>query len=268
MRSSLWTLVFLAVSAPVPALAGTDLRIVDDPAWCREDGGNDGARHCEVREAVLPAGGLLGVDARPNGGIEVHGWDRGEARLRVKIVANADSEAAARELAGQVRVDTAGTVRAVGPERRRGHGWYASYRLDVPRRAQVRLQADNGGLHVADFAGDAELHTVNGGLHLAQVGGHVHGETVNGGVHMELSGTGWQGEGLELRTTNGGLHLEIPAGYNARLEMGTVNGGVDSDLPLTTHGHHTGGRIETTLGQGGPLLRVETTNGGLHVRRR
>lgn len=173
----------------------------------------------------------------------------------------------AQDLVGEVRIETAGTVKAVGAERSRGHGWYASFRLEVPRAAWLRLPADNGGLRLDDLAGDVELHTVNGGLHLERVGGHVHGETVNGGVHLALSGTEWQGEGLDLRTTNGGLHVAIPEGYNARLETGTVNGGVESDLPLTTRGRHTGGRIETDLGHGGRLVRVETTNGGLRLQR-
>jgi hypothetical protein len=189
-------------------------------------------------------------------------------RLRVKIVANAHTEAEARDVVGEVRLDLGDTVRAVGPDRAEARPWSASYRLEVPRGARVRLQADNGGLSLEGFLGQAELHTVNGGLHLDHVGGHVQGETVNGGIHVVLSGTQWQGEGLDLRTTNGGLHLAIPAGYNARLETGTANGGVRSDVPMTTRGRYTGGRIETALGSGGPLIRVETTNGGLHVQQR
>jgi hypothetical protein len=268
MRSTLWTLVSVAVLVPLPALAAADLRVVDDEGWCREDRVGEHARHCEVREATLPATGLLAVDARPNGGIEVRGGDRNDVRLRVKVEATGDSEAEARALAGEVRVETTGTVKAVGPRRSRGHGWWASFRLEVPRTAPLRLQADNGGLSLEGAAGDVELHTVNGGIHLEGGGGNVHGETVNGGVHLKLAGSEWQGEGLDLRTTNGGLHLVIPDGYNARLETGTVNGGVHSDLPVTTRSRRTGGRIETDLGHGGRLIRVETTNGGLHLQRR
>ena len=268
MRSTLWTLVSAAVLVPLPALAAADLRVVDDEGWCREGDGGEHARHCEVREATLPAAGLLAVDARPNGGIQVHGEDRNDVRLRVKIEATGDSEAEARDLAGEVRVETAGTVKAVGPARGRGHAWYASFRLEVPRSAQLRLQADNGGLNLQDLAGDVELHTVNGGIHVEGGGGNVHGETVNGGVHLQLAGSEWRGEGLDLHTTNGGVHLVIPEAYNARLETSTVNGGVHSDLPVTTRGRWTGGRIETDLGHGGRLIRVETTNGGLHLQRR
>ena len=155
-----------------------------------------------------------------------------------------------------------------GPESRtRERQWWASIRLDVPRHAELDLEADNGGIHLEDFAGQAKFGTVNGGIHLSGVGGHLEGRTVNGGLHVSLSGTEWEGEGLDVSTTNGGVHLEIPDGYNARLETGTVNGGVHSDLPVATGRRrgHSGGRIETDLGRGGQLLRLQTTNGGLHV---
>jgi len=268
MRSSSWTVSTVAALALASTVGAAEVRVVEDDAWCRQDGWNDRARYCEVREATLPAGGLLTVDSRPNGGIQVQGWDGHEVRLRVKIEANADSEAEAKDVVGEVRLELGDTVRAVRPDRSRARSWSASYRLEVPRGAHLQLHADNGGLSLEGFDGQAELHTVNGGLHLDHVGGHVQGETVNGGIHVDLSGTQWQGDGLDLHTTNGGLHLAIPAGYNARLETGTVNGGVQSDVPMTTRGRYTGGRIETALGSGGPLIRVETTNGGLHVQRR
>ncbi len=268
MRSTSWRVLALAAFAAglaaAPAAAGS--RSWSDEAWCREDGGSrERARHCEVRESTLTAGGVLAVDARPNGGIQVEGWDRNEVRLRVKIVATAESDDAARAFAGDVHVLTSGTIEATGPENTRGRQWYASFRLDVPRNQALKLRADNGGLHLANLEGDAELNTVNGGLHLDRVGGHIVGETVNGGIHVELAGEEWQGDGLELRTTNGGLHVQIPSNYNARLEASTVNGGVHSDLAIAHQGKRRGGRIAGDLGSGGRLLRFETTNGGLHI---
>lgn len=267
LRSSGWIVLVALGLAAGPSAAG-ELRVVEDERWCRQDGWRERDRYCEVRETELPGAASLAVDSRPNGGIEVRGWDRDEVRLRVKVVATAASEAEARELAGAVRVATTGTVRASGPASGRGRSWYASFRLDVPRGQALRLQADNGGLHLSDLAGELELRTINGGLHLDRVGGHVQGRTVNGGLHLELDGSEWRGEGLELSTTNGGVHLELPRDYNARLEASTVNGGVHSDLPPVRRGRHSGGRIVTELGRGGPLLRLETTNGGLHIAQR
>jgi hypothetical protein len=270
LRIGTLSVVFGLMTLPAGARSG-DSRTGSDQDWCAD--GNEGfgrARHCEVRELALPAEGVFHVDARPNGGVIVQGVDRGEARLRARVMATAETEEEARALAAEVRIETSGTIHAVGPERSgRDRGWSVSYRLDVPRRSDLNLEADNGGLCIENVVGSIELQTLNGGLHLEGVGGQVRGQTVNGGIHVELSGTEWEGEGLDLRTTNGGLHLAIPSGYNARLEAGTVNGGVHSELPVTGGGgSRRGRRIETDLGRGGPVLHFETTNGGLHVGRR
>ena len=271
MNSRIWTLS--AALAGAASFAGAaEVHVSADDSWCREgrewsfDGGRE--RHCEIREATWRAAGPVVADARPNGGIRAKGWDRDEVRLRVRVTATAPTGEEARALAAQVRVETDGGVRVTGPETRgRGRQWSASFRLDVPRDAELDLRADNGGIHLADFAGRAKFVTVNGGLHMDGVGGRIEGRTTNGGVHVNLRGSEWDGEGLDVTTTNGGVHLEIPSGYNARLETGTVNGGVLSDVARTTPRRRgrSGGRSETDLGRGGPLLRLETTNGGLHV---
>jgi len=271
MRLRIGTLTLVAGLLVAPPVATSGDSPGSDRDWCAGDEDWRGnARHCEVRELALPARDLLEVDARPNGGVSVHGVERGEARLWARVTATGETEAEARALAGEVRIETAGTIRAVGPERSgRASGWSVSYRLAVPRRSDLRLEADNGGLTVEDVVGSVELQTVNGGLHLDGVGGRIQGRTVNGGIHLDLSGTEWDGEGLDLRTTNGGVHLTIPSDYSARLSAGTVNGGVHSELPVTDVSRHRhGGRIETDLGHGGRPLHVETTNGGLHVARR
>jgi hypothetical protein len=270
MHSRTWTLL-AALAAASPLADAADLRVVADDRWCQEDGnwGSRGERFCEVRETSWRASGPVIADSRPNGGIEVKGWNRDEVRLRVRITANAPSVEEARALVSQVRVETEGGVKVTGPENRtRNRQWHASIRLDVPRNTELDLQADNGGIHIGDFTGRAKFSTVNGGIHLEGVGGRIEGTTVNGGLHVALLGSEWQGEGLDLTTTNGGVHLEIPSVYNARLETGTVNGGIHTDLPVTTgRRRHSGGRIETDLGHGGPLLRLETKNGGLHISR-
>jgi hypothetical protein len=270
LRIGMLSVVAGLLALPPPAKS-LDFRTGSGQDWCADDEDRPGrARYCEVRELSLPSEGVFRVDARPNGGVSVRGVDRGEAKLWAKVMATAETEAEARSLAGEVRIETAGTIHAVGPQRTgRDRGWWISYRLDVPRRSDLKLEADNGGLSVEDVVGSVELQTVNGGLHLEGVGGRVHGGTENGGIHVDLTGAEWDGEGLDLRTTNGGLHLTIPSGYNARLEAGTVNGGVHSELPVTGRGEsRRGGRIEADLGRGGRLLHVETTNGGLHVGRR
>jgi hypothetical protein len=253
-----------------PARAQGGFSLASDDAWCDDDGrwGDESVRHCEVREATWAGGaGATDVDAGPNGGIEVRGWDRHEVRVRAKVVAVAPTAAEAADLAGQVRIGTSGQVHATGPRgSRRGH-WWVSYRLDVPRQARLSLRSVNGGISLRDVAGTADLATTNGGLHLRAVGGRVTGRTTNGGLDVELAGAAWAGEGLDVETTNGGVNLSIPAGYNARVETGTTNGGLDVDFPLTLQGRINRKHLSFDVGKGGALVRAMTTNGGVQVRR-
>ncbi len=237
---------------------------------CRREGDRRGrAVHCEVRETTLAALPELAVDARPNGGITVEGWDRNEIRVRARVRTQARTEAEARELASEVRVHTdAGRIASEGPrnldwDRR---GWSVSYEVFVPRRTDLGLTSTNGGLRVTAVEGEMELSSTNGGISLQRVAGEVRGRTTNGGLDVRLAGDRWNGRGLELETTNGSVTLTLPEGYSARLETRTVNGGTRVDFPVTVQGRN-GRRVEADLGSGGPLIRIETTNGAVRVRR-
>jgi hypothetical protein len=244
-------------------------RTLADHDWCRDSGDGDwrGHSHCEVREALLPASGVLGVDAAPNGGIAVQGWERTEVRLEARVVATSE-DGDPKAVASEVTIETTDTIRARGPEARRRHeGWHVSYRLKVPSRSDLVLHSMNGGIQVGGVEGRIELETTNGGVKLEEVAGNVHGRTTNGGVDVHLQGAEWEGEGLDVQTTNGGVSVVLPEGYNAHLETGTVNGGMRVDFPITVHGR-IDRRLSTDLGHGGATIRVVTTNGGVTIRRR
>jgi putative adhesin len=259
MRSVLWTWVG-AMALAGTASAEVSFKTVVDRDWCDDHGwGSSSERYCEVREATWPATGEpIAVDSQPNGGIEVVGWDRNEIRLRVKVVADAPTKAEAKSRAAGVRIETDGVIRAIAP----AQAW-ASFRLEVPRRATLSLTSKNGGLHLRDLAGVVDARTDNGGVHLDRMGGKVVARTTNGGVHVQLSGDAWDGESLDVETSNGGVHLQIPDDYNAHLLTSTVNGGIHA--PETLRRQFEGKRLDVELGRGGAPIRIETRNGGLHV---
>jgi len=240
-----------------------------DPCQRYNDRDNDQYEHCEVRESTLPAG-PLNVDAGQNGGVAVDAWDRNEIRVRAIVRGNARSDARARDIADQVQVQAGGgRVYATGPDLERREWWSVSYRINVPRRNDLDLSATNGGITINGVTGTMRFDTTNGGVRLTDVGGRVNGQTRNGGLTITLSGDRWDGDGLDVETSNGGVNLAIPDGYNARLETRTVNGGFRSDVPMTVQGELSPRRgISTTLGSGGPLVRVRTTNGGVRINRR
>ena len=112
-------------------------------------------RHCEVREVSWRAAGPIPRRRNPNGGIQATGWDRDKVRLRVRVTPPAahrvrpgPSPPGAGRTDGGVRCCR--DRRAVRP-RARSRG--SDLRLDVPRDANCNLEANNGGIHIEDFAG-------------------------------------------------------------------------------------------------------------------
>ena len=239
--------------------------------WCDDNNsGDDRARHNEVRPFAVPASGAtLNVDASPNGGIKVEGESRGDIQVQACVTATAETAEQARALAQRVEVvATTERVSATGPQNlNRREGWSVSYRLTVPNKTSLALRSTNGGISLTDVDGDIQFRTVNGGVNLARVAGNVRGRTSNGGIDVELEGATWNGQGLEVETENGGVRMSIPANYSARLETGTVNGRMNVDFPVTVQGQ-IGRRIDAQLGSGGPLIKVQTSNGGVNIRRK
>ena len=235
---------------------------------CERGWNSDRARLCELRTYTISPAARISVDGGPNGGVAFYGSDRRDVKIVARIQANADDNATASAIARQIRIITeGGQIRSEGPSLRNHTSWSVSYDVYVPTRTNLEANTENGGVSADDVQGEMNFEATNGGIHLSDVGGNVRARTTNGGVVADLSGTTWQGQGLDLQTTNGGATVYVPRGYNAMLETGTTNGPMRVDFPITVRGSLSR-RISTQLGSGGPRLRVVTTNGGVHIAER
>jgi hypothetical protein len=228
--------------------------------------GDNKASFNEVREMTVPAGGLITVDGKRNGGIRVKGSNRTDVLVRACVQARAESDQAARALARNIRIETSPVVSAENASE--DSNWAVSYEILVPRTTNLKLTTLNGGIGITGVDATVEFTATNGGVHLSDVAGEIKGKTANGGLHIELSGSSWKGAGLDVETTNGGVHLSLPETYAAHIETGTVNGGYTSDissLNAERRDRSRAVRLSTDLNGGGATVRVVTTNGGVHI---
>jgi hypothetical protein len=239
--------------------------------WCRDaERGNRDRTFCDVREQSLPGIASLDVDTGGNGGIRVHGTSGATTRVRFRVVGRARDERDARDIAEQVQISTdGGRIRVRGPVGRNNTWWNVDVEIESPRDLPLTLVTNNGGIAIDDVSGRTRFETSNGGVSLTDVSGDVRGRTVNGGISVRLDRR-WNGDGLDVETTNGGVCLMLPADFNADLHAETTNGGIDIDFPITVQGRLTAlnRRIDTTLGAGGPRVRVRTVNGGVRIAKR
>lgn len=224
---------------------------------------------CEVRAVPVSRGTRsLSIDGASLGGVSVTAWDRDSVHVSARIAATAPTQGEAERALRDVRVAAeGGTIRASGARQDDDDSrQIVSYDVWVPRHMDLDLRSHNGGLRVDGVTGRMTLETENGGLSIEGVGGDVRAHAQNGGLNVRLTGTHWEGAGLDAETQNGGVRLVVPEGYSARLETGTTNGGIRTEIPITVSGRISR-RISLTLGSGGAPVRATTTNGGVIIQR-
>lgn len=267
-----------ALAVVLLAMPTTRLRAQEsNDEWlddCRDRHGDweSRARHCEIRElGMKPSKGALSVQPGMNGGVDIEGWNRDSIAITARIQVNARTEEDAEAIARDIKIEAAnGVIRVTGAPASSGRhqNWGVMIVVRVPNRTNLTLATENGPLSVSKVTGTMDLETQNGPLSLYGVAGDVHASALNGPLTVELLGTKWDGAGLDARTQNGPAELQIPDNYNAKIEFGTVNGPMDVGFPMTvTISGRVKDRISTTLGSGGPPIRVVTTNGPMTVRR-
>jgi len=223
----------------------------------------------DLRESTVAATGSLTVDGGRNGGVSVKGENRSDVLVRACVQAWGSSDAEAKALLSNIRIDTGSVIKA---ESSSDENWSVSYEILVPRNTNLNLTAHNGGISIKSVDGNLEFATTNGGVNLSDLSGTVKGRTTNGGVNVSLTGNAWRGSGMEVVTTNGGVNLNVPEGYAAQFETGTTNGGFKSDVAALTvqTENETGGwqrskRVVASMNGGGAPIKVVTTNGGIRI---
>jgi len=255
----------LALAAAAP---GQMVNNQEKQMSCESRSYDDRARTCEIREQTTASVGLLNIDAGKNGGASIKGSTRDDVLVRTRIESWGNTDAEAKAIASQVLIDTSGgRVQARGPESAGNSGWSISYEIFVPQSTNLSVTTVNGGISISDVRGNLHFEATNGGINLKRLAGELEGSTVNGGVNIELTGATWQGNQIDVKTRNGGVNITVPENFSAHFQTETVNGSLQSDFPLTMSGDLKSRNHDFTIGGGGPVIHVTTTNGGVRLKR-
>ena len=248
----------------------------------------------------LKTGGRVSVESF-NGSIEISPWDQENVDI------SGTRYARSQDAISEIKIDVdhtmeAVSIRATKPTMRNGN-YGARFVIKVPRSAVLdrvttsngairandaagpaRFRTSNGGVHVIGFKGELNAETSNGTMELTSVTGPINAHTSNGAIH----GKDLQGGPLDLSTSNGSIDLAVltnpvPAirahtsnssitlrvagETNARLSASTSNGSITSDMEMRVRGEVSKNHMEGTLGSGGPLMDLSTSNGSIRILR-
>jgi DUF4097 and DUF4098 domain-containing protein YvlB len=154
-------------------------------------------------------------------------------------------------------------------------------------KGDVEAQTSNASIDVTNVEGATDLHTSNGRVKAEGVRGSLIAQTTNGGIDADLVG-GKGARALKLETSNGGIDLKLgyapqndvrastsnagitvrlPGNANARLKAITSNSSVSTEFEVKVQGTANKNQMDGTIGNGGPLLELSTTNGGIRVQK-
>jgi DUF4097 and DUF4098 domain-containing protein YvlB len=131
----------------------------------------------------------------------------------------------------------------------------------------VHAHTSNGHIHADRLRGALDATTSNGGIRAAieRAGGEVRAETTNGTVELTLP-TGFRSD-VRAHSSNSSITLHLPTDVNARVDARTSNGSISSDFEFRVQGEITKHRLAGTIGSGGPLFDLSTSNGSIRVLR-
>lgn len=248
--------------------ATTDPQVKQTSECSQHHGSSDWReRVCDERTYTInEKWASIAVDAFPNGGIDIQGWDKNHIQVVAHISAWDRDKSGAQALLDEITIVTSdGLIKTDGPQLKGSRrGFAVDFDVMVPRLSNLNLKTLNGGIGINGVSGDIEARAVNGGLTLAELSGDVSIHTDNGSVSVTLDGSTWQGSGLNVSTTNGSLKIYLPKNYSAELETQTVNGSMDIGFPIQVHGK-IGKTIQTVLGSGGPKIKFSTVNGSVKL---
>ena len=238
----------------------------------------------EESEMTLPASQVSTLRAQmANGGIYLSGWDRMEYSVKTCKAAPKDDPNASGTLREITTSNAGGQLSVNGPS---GREWTANLIIMAPRLSTLALRTSNGPLQLRDLAGNIQLNATNGPISLNNVGGFVQAATVNGPIsekassgdhrltanngpiHVGLSGTRWDGPGLEASTQNGPLSISIPNGYDSGISIQTSDRSpVSCQAPVCAAATRSlSARSVIRLGNGDPTVRLSTMNGPLTIQ--
>jgi DUF4097 and DUF4098 domain-containing protein YvlB len=157
-------------------------------------------------------------------------------------------------------------------------------------RGRIEAKTSNGGVTLQSIEGGATVTTSNGGVTVDDVRGSLRVTTSNGSIRGRLVDT-TNSEPISLSTSNGGIDLRVDALRSNDITATTSNGSVTLRMPVSanarisavtsTHesvttdfsinvpaGTLSKNRLEGAIGNGGgPLIRVETSNGPIRLLR-
>jgi hypothetical protein len=153
--------------------------------------------------------------------------------------------------------------------------------IEVDGAAGLEARTGSGAIEATGIAGPISAHSGSGGIRLAQAGpgavsasagsGSIRVTGVNGAARVSTGSGSIEIEGRpaspwSINAASGSVTLTVPPDAAFDVDARSSSGSVSSDHPVTMVGTVERHRLEGKVRGGGPLVKVSTASGSIHIR--
>jgi DUF4097 and DUF4098 domain-containing protein YvlB len=251
--------------------------------------------------AIKSANGPIDVRESPNDRVEV----RAVKTVTNRRASLRDVTFDVREVGGETTICTVYEGVSLCDDRRRSIrdiGVRVTFTVLIPRSLRLNLATGNGAIAIDQAGADVIAATGNGRVSIGETTGRVDVSTGNGDVQVEsargpvrvstgngrvfvATGSGpvnvTTGNGditarvrtlpadaaMTMTSGSGSIRVTLPSDFNGQLDASTGNGSLRSEFDISIIGRIDPRHIRGTIGRGGPLLRLQTGNGSVELRK-
>lgn len=129
----------------------------------------------------------------------------------------------------------------------------------------VDARSSNGHIRALGIRGAFDATTSNSSIRasLERVDGAVRLQSSNGSLDLTMP-PGAQ-TAVRAHTSNSSITLRLPGEVNTRLSAHTTNSSITTDFEMRLRGEISKHNIEGSIGNGGPLIDLSTSNGSIRI---
>ena len=238
---------------------------------------DDGPAVTAEETLTIPGSIALNINPGQNGGVYVTGYDG--SQFQVTACKAAPTSADLQNMRAQFAGDQ---LTATGADQSSSIVYFI---VKAPRSASISISTHNGPASISDLSGAVHVNTTNGPIKIRSTSGDVDaraqngpidftGDTgkvqlhaTNGPVKLALSGSHWNGAGVEASTVNGPVALYVATGYNAGVVIRTDGHSpmsCEANLCRNARDFHENAR-EIEVGTGATVINLSTHNGPVKI---
>jgi len=129
----------------------------------------------------------------------------------------------------------------------------------------VRAETSGGSIRIASASGEVHADTSGGSIDLGPMSGPVQAGTSGGSISAQFPDK--LGGDVSLETSGGGISVALGDAVNAELDAECAGGGVSSEITVTGGSGKKSSSLRGTIGSGGPRMSLQTSGGGIRVKR-